>query len=164
MPRWLVPFKIKIMVRDNPIDLNKIKNALAGVETNVKELEVFAKMDETDFAADKKNYGLAEHHLRRALEGILTIGTHILSRLPVKTKDYQEIIISLGEQGIIPKDFAENNRRLAGYRNRLVHVYWEVSAKELHEVIQRHLPDLGQFCEYFRAMLINPAKFNLRVE
>ncbi len=42
------------MIRDNPIDLNKVKNALAGVDANVTELDVFAKMSEIDFVADKK--------------------------------------------------------------------------------------------------------------
>jgi len=152
------------MIRTIPIDLNKIRNNIAEIKNNLKELSVFAKMSAAEFRADKKNYGLAEHHLRRSLEGILTIGTHILSRLPAKTKDYQEVIVSLGEQGIIPKDFAEKNKKLAGYRNRLVHIYWEVSADELHEVIKSHLSDIEEFCCYYRAVLQNPEKFNLRSE
>jgi len=152
------------MIRAVPINLNKIRNNIAEIENNLKELSVFAKMSAGDFKMDKKNYGLAEHYLRRSLEGILTIGTHILSRLPTKTKDYQEVIVSLGEQGVIPKDFAERNKKLAGYRNRLVHIYWEVSAEELHQVIKTHLSDIEEFCHHYRAVLQSPEQFNLKVE
>jgi len=85
------------MIKYAPLDISKIKNLVAEVQNNLKELEKFSLLSFEDFHKDKRNYGLSEHHLRRALEGVLTIGTHILSRLPVKTKDYQEVILSLGD-------------------------------------------------------------------
>jgi uncharacterized protein YutE (UPF0331/DUF86 family) len=145
-----------------PLNIQKIRNIIADIEGNLEELKSLASLSLEEFRSDRKNYGLAEHYLRRSLEGILTIGSHILSRLPAKTKDYQQIIISLGEYGIIPKDFAEKNKRLASYRNRLVHLYWEVSLNELYTVIQQHLEDLTLFCRYFRDVLKTPERFGLR--
>ncbi len=152
------------MIKQASIDKNKIRNLIADVQENINELSELSKLNLKEFKSDKKNYGLAEHYLRRSLEGILTIGTHFLSRLPVKTKDYQEIIVSLGEQNIIPKDFAERNKKLAGYRNRLVHMYWEVSKEEMHQIINQHLDDLNKFCDYFKQVLQNPEKLGLKVE
>ncbi len=138
------------MIKYAPLDISKIKNLTAEVQTNIEELREFSLLSFEDFHKDKRNYGLSEHHLRRALEGILTIGTHILSRLPAtKTKDYQEIIISLGDYEVIPKDFAEKNRKLASYRNRMVHIYWEISEKEIYQIIKEHLSDLEKFCQYY---------------
>ena len=34
---------------------------------------------------------------------------------------------------------------LAGYRNRLVHFYQEISPKELYDIIQNDLPDIEDF-------------------
>jgi len=137
------------MIKYAPLDISKIKNLISEIEENVLVLKEFSSMTAEEFKADKKNYGLCEHHLRRALEGVLTIGTHILSRLPVKTKDYQEIILSLGKLGIIPKDFAENNKQLASYRNRMVHIYWEISQGEIYKITKEHLGDIEKFCEYY---------------
>ena len=137
------------MIQYAPLDIEKVKNLIAEIQENIKRLKELTKISYAEFHKDHRNYGLCEHHLRRSLEGVLTIGTHILSRLPVKTKDYQEIILSLGRNQIIPKSFAENNRRLASYRNRLVHLYWEVSEEELYKVCREHLPDLEKFCEYY---------------
>lgn len=150
------------MMRVAPLDFQKLRNLITEVEANLKALTAFSSMSAAVFSADRKNYGLAEHHLRRALEGVLTISTHILSRLPVKTKDYQEVITTLGEQGVVPKEFAERNKKLAGYRNRLVHMYWEVSPEELYTVIIEHNEDITAFCGYFRAVLAEPEKFGLQ--
>lgn len=137
------------MIKYAPLDISKLKNLIAEVQENICELEKLSRLSLAEFKKDKKNYALCEHHLRRALEGILTIGTHILSRLPVKTKDYREIILSLGENGILPEEFAQENKKLANYRNRMVHLYWEVSVDEIYQVIKYHLEDLKKFCEYY---------------
>jgi uncharacterized protein YutE (UPF0331/DUF86 family) len=70
--------------------------------------------------------------------------------------------LSLGQHGILPVDFAEKNYKLASYRNRLVHLYWEVSTEELYQVITQHLDDLKLFCSYFQEVLKEPEKFGLR--
>jgi uncharacterized protein YutE (UPF0331/DUF86 family) len=151
------------MTDRKPINLQKIRNILADIESSVEELKAITSCSLDDFKKDKRNYGLAEHYLRRALEGVLTIGSHILSRLPVKTKDYRQIILSLGEHGIVPVDFAEKNKKLASYRNRLVHLYWEVSVEELYQVIKQHIDDLSLFCFYYKEVIKNPQKFGLDV-
>lgn len=152
------------MIRHAALDKNKMRNLIADIQGNIKELAILSNLTQEEFKSSKENYGLAEHYFRRSLEGILTVGTHILSRLPEKTKDYQEIIISLANQKIIPKEFAERNKKLAGYRNRLVHIYWEVSEEEMYKVIKEYLEDLDKFCQYFQKVLQNPEKFGLRIE
>lgn len=152
------------MIKHIAVDINKIRNLLQDIQSNIKQLQNLAKLSLKQFKSDKKNYGLADHYLRRSLEGILTISTHLLSRLPSKTKDYQEVIKELARFKIVPQAFAERNRKLASYRNRLVHMYWEVSEEELHKVINDHLDDLDKFCQYFQKVLQNPEKFNLKIE
>jgi len=149
------------MIKKAPVNIPKIRNILAQIEEGIRELETLSKLSLTDFLSDKRNYIVAEHYLRRSLEGILTIGSHFLSRINEKTKDYQQIILSLGEHGLIPKDFAERNKNLAGYRNRLVHVYWEITPEELYTVINQHLNDLIEFCKYYQAIFANLKKYGL---
>lgn len=146
-----------------PIDAIRIRNLIADIQNSMKEIGPLAEMSLKEFKSDSRNFGLAEHYFRRSLEGVLTIGTHILSRLPVRTKDYQEIIESLGRNKIIPKDFAERNKKLAGYRNRMVHMYWEIKEEELHKILNEHLGDIDKFCQYYQVVLRKPQKFGLEI-
>lgn len=146
------------MIKKAPVNISKIRNILAQIEEGIRELETLSKLSLTDFLSDKRNYIVAEHYLRRSLEGILTIGSHFLSRINAKTKDYQQIILSLGEHGLIPKDFAERNKNLAGYRNRLVR---EITPEELYTVINQYLNDLIEFCKYYQAIFANLKKYGL---
>jgi uncharacterized protein YutE (UPF0331/DUF86 family) len=51
----------------------------------------------------------------------------------------------LGDKGIISEDLAEQLVKMAGYRNRLVHLYHQVSDEELYEIIQDNLKDIARF-------------------
>lgn len=146
-----------------PLDVTRLRNWIAEIQECLKELRELTKTSSEDFLKDRRNYGLTEHYFRRALEGILTAGTHILSRFPTKTKDYQEVILSLGKLDILPGEFAEKNRKLASYRNRLVHLYWEVSAEELYKTVKDRMTDLDRFCDYYLQVVRDPKKFQLEV-
>ncbi|HHW43892.1 MAG TPA: DUF86 domain-containing protein, partial [Desulfotomaculum sp.] len=55
---------------------------------------------------------------------------------------------TLGREQIIPPQFAEKIKGMAGYRNRLVHGYAEVTPEEMYNVIQKRLDDFEEFCSH----------------
>lgn len=136
----------------NNIDKSKVLDRLSDIEHAVQELSRFRELDLQTFEDDKDNYPVAAYWIRIAIEAILTIGTHILSRLPSNgmKKDYTEVIISLGNYEVIPKEFAREIKGMAGYRNRLVHLYWKIGSEELLGMIQEHLDDFVAFNRYIR--------------
>lgn len=112
------------------------------------------------------SFKLAQFHLHRALEGVFNISAHILSRLPGKqATTYKEIATKLGESGIVDKDFADNKLVLmAKYRNRLVHFYADISAKEIYDILRNNLDDFNIFSSAVKNLLENPNKFDLAVD
>ncbi len=95
------------------------------------------------FIADQRNIAAAESFLRRALEAIMDIGRHVLAKsFAIDVSDYKSIAVKLGEMHVIDKEIAEKMRLLAGYRNRMVHFYNEISEKELYEICSAQLGDV----------------------
>jgi uncharacterized protein YutE (UPF0331/DUF86 family) len=56
--------------------------------------------------------------------------------------EYKEIADSLASSGVLSKSSMDLMKMLAGYRNRLVHFYHEVSADELFEICSTELADV----------------------
>jgi uncharacterized protein YutE (UPF0331/DUF86 family) len=139
----------------NNIDKSKVLDRLSDIERAVQELNRFREHDLQTFDEDKDNYPVAAYWIRVAIEAVLTIGTHILSRLPSNgmKKDYTEVIFSLGNYGVVPKEFARSIKGMAGYRNRLIHLYWKIGSEELLGMIQEHLDDFVTFNHYIRDYL-----------
>ncbi len=65
-----------------------------------------------------------------------------------KPEDYRDILVLLSRNGVIPSDFMERIKGMAGYRNRLVHMYNEVDTEELFGIIRDHRSDIKEFVNY----------------
>jgi uncharacterized protein YutE (UPF0331/DUF86 family) len=96
-----------------------------------------------DFTGDKRNLGAAESYLRRALEALLDTGRHVLAKGFGKAAvEYKEIASGLRECGIIDTDAEKILYDLAGYRNRMVNFYDEITDDELYEICSSQLIDI----------------------
>jgi uncharacterized protein YutE (UPF0331/DUF86 family) len=95
------------------------------------------------FSADKRNIWAAESCLRRALEALLDLGRHILAKCFAKgVTEYKQIAEELEKGKVLSPEKATLLRTLAGYRNRMVHFYDEITPKELYTLCSEQLDDL----------------------
>lgn len=140
-----------------PINQEVIESKLKEIRDDLIKLDEFKKITSKEYKSGH-NFAASEHYLRRALEAMLEIGTHILSRIPgAKPTSYGDIARLLGEHNIIPKNFADKELlQMAKYRNRLIHFYDEITAGELYKIIQNDLPDIEKFCQYIIKYIEKP--------
>ena len=68
--------------------------------------------------------------------------------------DYTDVIVRLGAAGILPKQFSEKIKPMAGFRNILVHEYTEIDLREVYRVLQENLSDFEIFGKYIEAYLV----------
>jgi len=117
----------------------------------LRELSFFTK---EEFLKNDKP-AIAESYLRRALESVFDIGRHILAKMAGKgIVEYKEIARKLEEYGILSKSCSEKLVLMAGYRNRLVHFYHEVSDEELFRILQENLDDIEQFIKEIKRFIL----------
>jgi len=148
-----------------PLSKNTILGKIDEIQKDLLKLNNIKELSLEEFKSGE-NFAIAEHYLRRALEALFEIGAHILSRIPGKrASGYKDIALLLGETGVTPENFAKETLvKMAGYRNRLVHFYSEISKDEMHEIIQNKLNDFNVFNEHIKILLSSPEKFNLTIE
>ena len=120
-----------------------VTDRLEIVDHLLREIRALPFSDRTAFFADHRNIWSAESCLRRSLEALFDAGRHILAKgYGLGITEYRETASKLQEQGILSAEEASIMRTLAGYRNRLVHFYHEVSAEELYQICSQQLGDL----------------------
>ncbi len=149
-----------------PLDRKKIEKLLFLIEESLQSLSRFKPKTFEEFSAEKDNFRIAFFDLHQALEAVMDIGNHVLSRIPgARPERYKDVARLLGEHHIVPPDFASDPlMKMAGYRNRMVHVYAEITIRELYEIIQNHLHDFEHFNQHIKNLLLNPGKFNLSLD
>jgi uncharacterized protein YutE (UPF0331/DUF86 family) len=107
-----------------------------------------------EFAANPEKTWAVEHGLQISIQIILDVGNQLLAqRGENNLDDYTDVIIRLGNAGILPKQFAQRIKQMAGFRNILVHEYTEIDLKEVYRVLQENLSDFETFGKYVEAYL-----------
>jgi len=123
-----------------------VMQKLSDLRISVARLEKFQLVSLEEFEANPDNFAIAEHHLRRSLEMVLDIGRHIVAKEKLGRPDYyREVLEILKNAKILEQSFAKRISGMAGYRNRLVHGYSEISSSELLLIITEQLDDFLEF-------------------
>lgn len=137
-----------------------LADRLEWIDKMVNEIRSLPLATFEEFSVDSRNVWAAESCLRRALEALFDMGRHILAKAFGKgVSEYKEIASELQRAGVLSNDQTNLLRTLAGYRNRLVHFYHEVSAQELYGICRDKLDDLVQIKgAYLTWVKTNPDK------
>lgn len=130
-----------------PLNLELIEARLDDMKEAVLELEQLREVPMEDFLDEGELYlPAAENYLRKALQAMLKCVSQALSRIPgAKLGEYKENARQLGKFGIISEELTRKVVKMAGYRNRMIHFYYEIAPEEIYEIIQNDLPDLDLF-------------------
>lgn len=123
-----------------------ILELLESLREYVKLLRSAQSESLASVTADPIRYNGIIHLLQLCVEHVTDIGAHILAGSGLEMPDeYRDIIIKLGQHGIIPRDFAERIAPMAGFRNIVVHRYLTVDPAQVYAHLQHGLDDFERF-------------------
>jgi uncharacterized protein YutE (UPF0331/DUF86 family) len=121
---------------------------VAGLLARLRQLPLGSL---AEFTADIHTSAAAESYLRRSLEALFDIGRHIVARRSaVGVTEYREIARRLADEQVLKSGERDLLAAMAGYRNRLVHMYHEVSAEELYRICTTELRDVERIADAYR--------------
>jgi uncharacterized protein YutE (UPF0331/DUF86 family) len=128
------------------LDLNVIRSRLDFIDENVTYLAKIAELKFESFSSDPDKTRSTRYALQVCIEACLDIGQHIIAGLGLgRPANYKDVFTTLSNKDILSADFAKKIIPMARFRNRLVHLYWEVDNEKMYEIIQN---DLGDFAEF----------------
>jgi uncharacterized protein YutE (UPF0331/DUF86 family) len=91
----------------------------------------------------------AKHLLQVSIESCLDIAHHIVADEGYRTPaDYYDTFVVLHENDILSEDFLLTLRQMVRFRNRVVHLYWDVDDAVLYHILQENLNDFETYIGY----------------
>ena len=130
------------------IDEKVIAQRARWIREAIAAMRELPLADRQVFLGNKHNIAAAESYLRRSLEALFDVGRHILAKgFAYPATEYKEIASGLFEKSVIGKADADLMRKMAGYRNRMVHFYHEISSEELLDICLNHTDEIDRLLE-----------------
>jgi len=135
-------------------DQEKMIKLVSELRKSVARLRELSKLSKDQFLGDPDKIGSSKYHFIVAIESSIDICNHLISRNGFRvSEDYGDTFTVMGEVGALDMDFADELKKMAKFRNRLVHLYWEVDNLQLHEIIQSRLDDFKKFLDSISTFL-----------
>ena len=135
-------------------DQERMVNIVSEFRKSIRRLRVLAKLSQEQFLNDPDKIGSTKYHFIVAIEACIDICNHIISRNGYRVPDdYADTFKVMGEVGALNRDFADELRNMAKFRNRLVHLYWEVDDSQLYDILQTRLDDFKRFLNSIASFL-----------
>jgi uncharacterized protein YutE (UPF0331/DUF86 family) len=128
------------------VRLDKVEGILENLRGYVQKLNHLASLKRKEFLSDFTKIESAKHLFQVSVECCIDVSNHIIASERFRPpKTYAESFEILGEQGIIANESLPTLRQMVQFRNRLVHLYWEVDAEVIYDILQRNLEDFEIF-------------------
>jgi len=125
-----------------------VTNRISKLREYHKVLKELQKASFDEFVSNPRIRYSTERCLHLAIECAINIGNHIISALQLrKPEEYHEIALILEENGVIPREFAEEFVKMIRFRNILVHSYVELDVSKVYSFLQKRLGDFELFIE-----------------
>jgi len=127
-------------------DRRKIQDRIDRIRRFKRDLEEFGLIPREAFRANRERQYAVLHAMQSAIEGCIEIASHIVSadRLGAPT-DYAHLFSLLEENGVLPSAVAEAMRQMARFRNRIVHLYWDLDLDLVYGYLTGRLGDLDSY-------------------
>lgn len=134
-------------------DQEKMTKLLSELNTSVRRLRQLSNLPQEAFISDPDKVGSAKYHFIVAIEACIDMCNHVIARNALRVPDdYADTFKVMAEAGALEREFAQELRSMAKFRNRLVHLYWEVDDKQVYEILRNRLDD-------FRIFLVSLSNF-----
>jgi uncharacterized protein YutE (UPF0331/DUF86 family) len=129
-----------VKVRFDEDTIRGLSSELVSALSYLREL---AALPQGDFLSDPHKIASAKYNFIVAIEASVDIGSHLISKNRWRTPEsYADTFRVLGEEGVLEAPFVHDFVGMAKFRNRLVHLYWEIDDREVYRILTTRLDDL----------------------
>lgn len=125
---------------------NKVRQKLAIIEDNLKKLNVLKQQTSAEFLGDFRNVESAKHLLQVSIETMVDIADHLIAKNRLGTpENLADSFKIMAQNGWLKNDNLDRYIVMTKFRNKVVHLYYEIKDEEIFKILQNDLGDFEAF-------------------
>jgi len=123
----------------------KLAFQMRHISKYLGRLKEVAKTPREDYLNNSILQSATERYLQLCIESCINVGNRLISMLQFEApKTYADVFREL-EKHRVTLDLEPAMIEITKFRNRLVHVYWDISPEVVYNIIQNRLKDINWY-------------------
>jgi uncharacterized protein YutE (UPF0331/DUF86 family) len=136
------------------VDKEKIEKLFSELDEYLLSLNELKTLPLSDYVKEKRNIYSGRYLLQISIETCINIGNHLISTeklgLP---KEYADTFRILAKSEIISNELVDKLILMTRFRNRIVHLYWDIDDEFIKKIIETNLEDFNLFQKAIKTYL-----------
>lgn len=127
-------------------NVDRIRQIMGEINSALHKLSRYSEISEEEFVSSPEKVDSAKYNLIVAIEGAIDICNSIVARAGGRApRDHADCFAILGELKLLPGEFVDRLKRMAKFRNLLVHLYWKVDDRKVYQILNTDTPDIRDY-------------------
>jgi uncharacterized protein YutE (UPF0331/DUF86 family) len=128
----------------------QVQAKLAHLAEAIAKLRAIPQSSLDEFRSDDRNIDAALRRLQVAIQVLIDVGSHVVSRLGLGAPDSShDLLDRLEKAGRLPPGSTARFGRMFAFRNRVVHLYDRVDDEFVYGIVTQHLRDLEVLAAHY---------------
>jgi len=128
------------------VNKNIIKVKISHINQCLERLRGKRPLAKNLFLKDKDLQDIILHNLQTAIQGCIDIASHIVSdegwEIPSTVIGLFDVLL---KNRALTKKTAETLKKMAGFRNIIVHEYEDIDLNKVYDIFKNNLPDFTAY-------------------
>lgn len=136
------------------LNIERLKSLSEEIREALDNLKEYVSLPKSKILSNKTLLSAAKYNFIVAIQAVIDICHHIVAKLSGKVPDeYGECFLIMKDMGLITPEYAVRLKSMAGFRNILVHLYYEVDDNRVCKYLKDDLWVIENFLDVVKAIV-----------
>lgn len=127
---------------------------LRELDESQKDWQRYQSISLEDLKKERDKRNMVLHAMLVSIQAAIDVATYLIAEKGLrKPMTYRETFEILGQERLISEELAAELSDLAGFRNTLVHIYWQLDLDQVYGILQNDLETLRSFLQEAKRLL-----------
>ena len=135
-------------------DADRVAKLSSEIYNSLDDLVEISEIPKDDFLQKRHIIAGAKYYFIVAIEASIDLSNHLISQnnFPIP-ESYADSFKILKDEGVLSPELTLKLMDMARFRNRLVHIYWEVDDEMVYEILNQDINDIRIFLKAYLEFL-----------
>lgn len=135
-------------------DADRVTRLSSEIYKALDDLVEISGIPKDDFLQKRHIIAGAKYYFIVAIEASIDLSNHLISQnnFPIP-ESYADSFRILKDEGVLSPELTLKLMDMARFRNRLVHIYWDVDDEMIYEILNQDINDIRTFLKAYLEFL-----------